>query len=271
MPFLDINQAKIHYQEAGQGPETIVFSHGLLMNCTMYRAQVEVLSKRYRCISYDHRGQGRSEVTKGGYDMDSLADDAAALIRALDCGACHFVGLSMGGFVGMRLAIHRPELLKSLTLMDTSAGPEPEHKKGSYRRMAFVGRWLGFRLVVKPVMKLLFGQTFLNDPDRESLREEWKQRLISLDRIGATRAARGVIERKGVEENLSGITTPTLIIVGEEDAATPVPMSRSIHEAISESKLAIIPRAGHTSNIEEPDAVNRALEPFLASVKWVSV
>ena len=132
MPFKQINGAKIYYEETGTGPETLIFSHGLLMNGDMFQQQVEVLSERYRCICYDHRGQSRSEVTDTGYDMDSLTEDAAALIRDLDAAPCHFAGLSMGGFVGMRLAIRHPELLKSLVLIETTADPEPEQNKGPY-------------------------------------------------------------------------------------------------------------------------------------------
>jgi len=263
MPFLDINQASIHYRESGTGPETIVFSHGLLMNGDMFRQQVAALSGRYRCISYDHRGQGRSEVTAGGYGMDSLTDDAAALIRNLGCAPCHFVGLSMGGFVGMRLAINHPGLLKSLTLMETSADPEPEENKGPYRRLAFVGRWLGFRLVVEPVMKILFGQTFLNDPERVSLRNECRKDLLALDRKGATRAAHGVIDREGVFDRLGEITIPTLILVGDEDVGTPPPKSERMHAAIAGSRMEIIPRAGHSSSLEEPESVTRSLTSFL--------
>jgi pimeloyl-ACP methyl ester carboxylesterase len=139
MPTRVINGAELHYEERGSGPETIVFSHGLLMSGDMFREQVEALSDRYRCVSYDHRGQARSAVTETGYDMDSLTADAAALISELGAAPCHFVGLSMGGFIGMRLAIHHRNLLRSLVLMDTSADPEPEENKGPYRRLAFVG------------------------------------------------------------------------------------------------------------------------------------
>lgn len=263
MQFLEINRAKIHYRQSGDGPQTIVFSHGLLMSCEMFRQQVEALSGNYRCISYDHRGQGRSEVTADGYDMDSLTEDAAALIRELDCAPCHFVGLSMGGFIGMRLAIRYPDLLRSLTLMETSADPEPGENKGPYRRLAFVGRWLGFRLVANPVMKIMFGRTFLRDPKKTELRNEWKRKLIALDRRGTTRAAYGVIDREGVYDRLSEIRTPTLILIGDEDVATPLPKSERMHAAIAGSKLEIIPRAGHSSSIEEPEAVTQALKTFL--------
>jgi pimeloyl-ACP methyl ester carboxylesterase len=266
MPFLDINDARIHYEESGSGPETIVFSHGLLMSGDMFREQVRAFSTAYRCIIFDHRGQGRSEVTRSGYDMDSLTGDAAALIEALDCAPCHFAGLSMGGFVGMRLAIRHPELLRSLMLIETTADPEPEENKGPYRRLAFVGRWLGFGLVADPVMKIMFGETFLNDPERADLREEWKSRIVGNRRIGTSRAAHGVIDREGVYEQLDRIDTPTLIITGDEDVATPLDKADRMHGAIKGSKLVHLPYAGHSSTIEFPFAVNRVIRPFLENL-----
>lgn len=264
MPNLDINGARIHYEETGEGPETLVFSHGLLMSGAMFDDQVAAFSDRYRCITFDHRGQGKSEVTSDGYDMDSLSEDAALLIRKLDCAPCHFAGLSMGGFVGMRLAVRYPQLLKSLTLMDTTADPEPEENRGPYRRLAFVGRWLGFRLVAKPVMKIMFGRSFLDDPERKILRERCRERLIALDRVGTHRAAHGVINREGFYQQLGQINSATLILVGDEDVATPVSKSERMHSAIKNSELVVIPGAGHSASIEEPQAVNEALERFFS-------
>jgi len=264
MPELRVRGALIHYEETGTGPETIVFSHGLLMSGEMFGGQVEALSKHYRCICYDHRGQGRSEVTESGYDMDALAADAAALIRELTVAPCHFAGLSMGGFIGMRLAIHYPELLNSLVLMDTSADPEPEQNKGPYRRLAFIGRWLGFRPVVRPVMKIMFGRTFLADPARASEQRRWRDHLMRLDRVGTRRAAHGVIDRTGVYEELRKIRAPTLILVGDEDVATVPAKAERIHQAIEGSQLVVIPGAGHSSSIEQPGLVTEAMETFLA-------
>jgi len=263
MPFKKINGTRIHYTETGSGPETIVFSHGLLMSGEMFADQVAAFNGRFRCITFDHRGQGQSEVTDVGYDMETLTQDAVSLIRELDCAPCHFAGLSMGGFVGMRLAIRHPELLKSLILLETAAGPEPEETKGPYRRLAFVGRWLGFRLVVRPVMKIMFGKTFLEDPARSATRGHWKKQIMSVDRIGASKAAHGMIDRVGVCDQLDRIDMPALILVGDEDVATPLPKAERMHEAIKDSKLVMIPRAGHSSTIEEPAVVNQALEAFL--------
>src|SRR5258708_16716078 len=164
MPRLQVNGADLHYEEQGAGPETVVFAHGLLWSGRMFDRQVAALAGRYRCVTFDFRGQGGSEVTGGGYDMDSLTADAAALIVALLCAPCHFVGLSMGGFVGMRLAIRHPELLRSLILLETSADPEPEASRRKYRRMNLAARWIGLGALAKPVMRIIFGRKFLVDP-----------------------------------------------------------------------------------------------------------
>ena len=266
MPVKHINGAALHYETAGSGPETVVFSHGLLMNGEMFRAQIDALGGTYRCIAYDHRGQGRSAVTGAGYDMDSLAQDAVALIRELGAAPCHLAGLSMGGFVGLRLAIHHPELLRSLILLDTSADPEPEANRGPYRRLALVGRWLGFRPVVNRVMKIMFGQTFLTDPARQAERERWRRHLLGLDRVGTARAAHGVIDREGVYEQLGRITVPTLILVGDEDVATVPAKAERMQQAIAGSKRVVIPGAGHSSSIEQPELVTAAMREFLASL-----
>src|SRR5215813_1651763 len=103
MPKMRVNGAELYYEDVGSGPQAIVFAHGLLWSCRMFDAEVALLKDRYRCVSFDFRGQGQTEVTKDGYDMDTLYEDAAALIGALNLAPCHFAGLSMGGFIGMRL------------------------------------------------------------------------------------------------------------------------------------------------------------------------
>jgi len=263
VPHIDVNGARLHYVEEGSGPETLLFSHGLLFSGAMFRAQIDAFKDRYRCIAYDHRGQGGSAVTKDGYDMDTLTDDAAALIEALDAGPCHFAGLSMGGFVGMRLAIRRPELLRSLMLLETSAEAEPHENVGKYKKLNFVARWFGLSLVAGKVMPIMFSQSFLNDPARAAEQAHWKAQLIANHRIGITRAVLGVTDRDSVIDQLGGITTPTLIIVGEEDVATVPEKSERMHAAIPGSTLVRVPKAGHSSSIEEPAAVNAAMAAFL--------
>lgn len=264
MPLITINDATLYYETHGTGPNTVVFAHGLLWSGRMFDAQVDALKDRYRCITYDLRGQGRSAITADGYDMDTLTEDAAALIQALDARPCHFVGLSMGGFIGMRLAARYPERVRSVVLLETSADPEPAENVPRYRFLNRIARWGGLRLVAGQVMPIMFGETFLQDPNRAAERAYWKQQLLANDRVGISRAVRGVIERAGVSDELDQIAAPTLILVGDEDVATVPAKSERMHALIPHSQLVIIPGAGHSSTIEQPEAVNAAIGKFLA-------
>lgn len=264
MPELQVPGARLHYEDTGGGAETIVFAHGLLWSGEMFAAQVAALRDRYRCVTFDFRGQGGSEVTAGGYDMDTLSEDAAALIAGLGCAPCHFAGLSMGGFVALRLALRRPELLRSLILLETTADPEPAPNVPRYRRLNLVARWLGLRLVAGRVMPIMFGEKFLTDPARAAERAAWRRRLVANHRVGISRAVRGVIERRGVGDEIHRIALPTLIVVGDQDVATVPAKSERMHARIAGSKLVVVPGAGHSSTVEEPAAVTAALGSFLA-------
>ena len=221
----------------------------------MFRAE-------YRVITYDHRGQGQSEVTLTGYDMDTLYEDAIGLIEQLGIAPVHFVGLSMGGFVGMRLAARRPDLLRSLILMETSAEGEPAENVPKYRTLSMVVKWPGTWAVAEPVMKIMFGKTFLNDPARADERQYWTNQLKQNKR-SIVRAVNGVIDRLPILPELGNIKVPTLVIVGDEDVATIPSKARKIHEYIAGSQLVVMPRGGHTSSIEEPEAVTGAIREFL--------
>ncbi|GAB4320736.1 MAG: 3-oxoadipate enol-lactonase [Phototrophicales bacterium] len=266
MPRIQVNGVELYYEESGSGEETIVFSHGLLMSLHMFDDQIAHFSKKYRCIAYDHRGQGQSEVTPDGYDMETCYEDAAAFIEALGVAPVHFVGLSMGGFVGMRLGARRPDLVKSLVLMETSADPEPSENLPRYRLLQFVARWISPKLIVNGASKSLFGQTFRTDPQYAERFKKWKKHIGNINRTGSMKAASGVFTRKPVYEEIASITTPTLVIVGEEDIATVPAKAERIHQQIAGSKLVRIPKAGHSASVEQPQAIIDAMEAFYASL-----
>jgi len=267
VPTVELDDARLYYEDSGGSGPPIVFSHGLLLDLRMFDAQVAALRGRFRCIAYDHRGQGRStSAPMRWYDMETCFRDAARLIDSLGATPCHFVGLSMGGFVGLRLAIRRPELLRSLTLLETSADPEPPENLGRYRLLNMIAKSLSIRLVAGRVLPILFGRTFLTDPARDSDRRLWRDRLIQNGRH-VWPAVNGVIDRESVYEQLSAIRTPTCIAVGDEDVATVPEKSRRMHAAIPGSQLELIPQAGHSSPIENPEAVTRLLQRFLGQLE----
>jgi pimeloyl-ACP methyl ester carboxylesterase len=194
--------------------------------------------------------------------MDNLCEDAVAFIKALAVAPCHFAGLSMGGFVGMRLAARYPELVKSLILMETSARAEPVENVPKYNRMNNVVKLLGPWAVKGPVMKIMFGHKFLTDASRKELKKHWVNELLHNKR-SITRAVEGITTRHRVEAELADIKCPTLVIVGDQDVATVPAQAVFIQSKIPQSRLVIIPGAGHTSSVEEPELVNNALDDFL--------
>lgn len=260
MPHVDLNGAKIHYTDTGGNRETIIFSHGLLMSGAMFEKQVSHFQDRYRCITFDHRGQGQSGVTDDGYDIETLTADAVALIEHLDIEPCHFVGLSMGGFVGMKLAAQKPELLKTLILLNTSADPQTKETGPKYRMLNFVARGIGLWAIIGSVMPIMFGQTFLSDPTRVKEKSRWAKAITGNHRIGITRAVSGVIERAGCSDLLCRINLPVGIGVGDEDIATKPEQSERLHASIEGSEMTLLKGTGHSSSIEAPMHVNDLIE-----------
>ena len=265
MPTIKIRNAEIFYNDTGKvsSGETLVFAHGLLWDNEMFAAQIEALRGNYRCIAFDFRGQGKSESTPSGYDMGSLALDTKELIEKLVDGPVHFLGLSMGGFIGMRLAIHHAKLLKSVLLLETTADAEPKENKPKYRRLAFIAKWFGVGVIANKTMEIMFSQSFLNDPEKTELKLQCLNRLKTLNRWEFGKAVHGVVDRNGVYGALNKINLPTLILVGDEDVATTPTKAERMHKAIKDSQLVTIQKAGHSSCMEQPEAVTKAVSDFL--------
>lgn len=265
MPNLLINGVNYHYEETGSGEETIIFSHGLLWSGHMFHKQVAYFKDRYRVITYDHRGQGKTEASADGYDMDTLYEDAAVLIEKFVGKPVIFAGLSMGGFVGMRLAARRPELIKKLILLETTADTEPAENVPKYKMLNNIVKYVGFWPVISKVMQIMFGRKFLNDATRAEEKKYWINQLKQNNRKGITKAVDGVIYRKGIADELHNIKCPTLIMVGDQDVATKPEKARKIHSLVPNSKLVVFEGGGHTSSVEEPEIYNTEIENFLKS------
>ncbi|MDX1615285.1 MAG: alpha/beta hydrolase [Candidatus Promineifilaceae bacterium] len=265
MSRIEIRGCDYYYENHGDGEETIFFAHGFLMSGEMFAAQVEALKDRYRCITFDWRGHGRSEVTADGYEMDSIYRDSCALIEALRAAPCHFVGFSMGGFVGLRVAARRPELVKTLTLIDTSAAAESMVNRLKYRLLAFVYRRINRAFAISQAMRILFGARFHRDPAWRAQRAFWREHIEQTDDLALKQAVSAVSDRPAVVDELDNISAPTLILIGEEEEAIGPEYAEQMDAGIANSKLISIPRAGHTTPVEAPQVVNEALTAFLAT------
>jgi len=261
------NGVELAVEDSGEGGSTVLFSHGLLYSLRMWDAQIAALRSRFRCVAYDHRGQGESEAATTGLDMDTLADDAVALIESLRLPPVHLVGMSMGGFVAMRVAARRPELVRSLVLVDTSAGPEPAENIPRYRRLEWVARWFGTWPVAGRVEAIMHGASARRDPARAADLRAWRERLIRADAVVMNRAVEGVLTRESAVALLPRIRCPTLVMVGEEDVATVPARSEELAAGIAGARLVRIPRAGHMSPIDAPEAVTAELGTFLETLR----
>lgn len=244
-----------------------MFSHGYLMSHRMYADQITALCPSARVIAFDHRCHGDSEKVQTEFGLQDLVDDAAALIRETCDGPVHFVGMSTGGFVGMRLALYQPELIKSLVLIDTSADHEDPKALRKNKLLLMVLGVFGFRPVINKAMSILMGASFLNDPKRQQQVGIWKSYIMSLDIKAIRQFGYAIFNRDSVLDELRQRDdfVPTQIIVGEVDQATPVKNATDMHDAISGSKLTVVPRAGHTSPIEEPQIVTDVLRVFFSN------
>ncbi len=263
MPEITANGVRLSFVERGSGAETVVFSHSYLVDHRHFESQVAALEGRYRVLAYDHRDHGASERVAGAYGMEEIYADAVAFLAATCDGPVHWVGLSSGGFVGVRLGIRRPELLRSLVLMDTSAEAEPWRNRVKYSLMLAAIPWIGFPPLMGETMRALFGPRFLRDARRREERELWRARIMANDPAAVVRFGRAIFSRGDLRAEAARIAVPTLVVVGERDRAKPPAEARRLAAAIPGARLEVIPHAGHLSTIEEPEAVDAVLGSFL--------
>ncbi|QYN22041.1 alpha/beta fold hydrolase [Amycolatopsis sp. DSM 110486] len=265
MPTIDVNGTSLAYTAAGPESGTaVVLSHSLFFDRTMFAPLVEILAgEGFRTVAYDHRNQGGSAPDRRDrLDMDTLAADAAALIEALGLGPCHFVGNSMGGFVALRLAARRPDLLLTAAALGSSA--EAENRLEEYQQLSGVVEAHGPGVIIDVLLRVMFGATSLTS--RPQLCDPWRTFMAQLPPAIAE-SVHGVIHRTGIEAELAGCATPVLAVAGSEDETYPQPISgRTIAEA-SGGQYVVVAAAGHSVALEQPERVAEQLLGHFATVR----
>ena len=255
---LNANGIEISYEIEGEGP-LVTFSHSLACNLSMWDEQVRVLRDRYRVLRYDTRGHGQTSAPTGAYTLDQLADDLKGLLDGLGVAATHFVGLSMGGMIGQVLALKHPAMVQSLTLCDTTSRYPPGAAAVWEERIKTVGAQ-GMEPMVAPTLERWFTPPFrARRKDLMGTIGTMIRRTPAAGYVGCCHA----LPKINVTERLRDVRCPALVIVGEDDPGTPVEMARDIHAALPVAELAVLCRASHLSNVEQPGEFNRALGGFL--------
>ena len=259
MPTIETSPGQhLYYEAQGEGERTAVFSHSYVCDGRQFESQAHALREAgWRTLVYDHRDHGRSGAATGPYALQDVVQDGLAVLDQLGGeGPVDWIGLSTGGFVGMRIAARHPERIRRLVLMDTSAAREPALKRMNYELLLLGLRLVGIKGVLPAASKSLFGRSFLNDDSRQALKEMWLERMAAYDPKGLHRFGKAIFARPDFIPDLPAITAPTLVLVGAEDVSTPVARSEELAAGIPEATLQIVPKAGHLSTIEAPEATS---------------
>lgn len=276
-----VNGTDLRVEEVGAGTETVVFASALFTNRGMFETPIDALRGDHRCISYDHRGQGDScfgvpQPSTHLLGAEGLYDDAVALLDHLQVDRCHWVGASIGGMVGMRLAARQPERVRSLILIGPSLRPAPKAARVQVDLMGLLVRIshafgpVGTavrRRVSEQVMGNLFGPTFMADPARAEDRERWRQHFAAQLVPAALPMLREVFRYPATgPELLACIQAPTLVLVGEEEYGG-TEEAQAAQRAIPGARLQTIPGAGHMVLVEQPHVGTAAITGFIRGVE----
>ncbi len=269
MTIANINGVNLNYEIAGRG-EVVVFIHGYTGSTQDWTNQVAVLSPKYRVVTLDLRGHGKSAAPKReeDYSVPIFAEDVFALLKFLNIKKCCLGGHSLGGFTAIQFALEHQDMLAGLVLVDTSSGKftrDPNYAQ-LRQKLDELARTQG--------LEAAFEYDADNNPVRierfqkhPELREVSRQKVLITSVDGYIYAARAIDKRESVTSRLSEIKVPTIIYWGNEDR----PFTEAIKilkEGISGSEMVTVKGVGHNPHEEAPDIFNKALLKFLGRVKW---
>jgi pimeloyl-ACP methyl ester carboxylesterase len=230
----------------------------------MWQDQRAPLQSICRVIAPDLRGYGETTVVPGKTTMEEFAGDLAALLDALAIDRIILGGLSMGGQIVFEFYRQFPQRVHALLLADTQPQVDTEEVRAT--RFATARRILdqGMQEYAEELLpKLLAKETIISHPD---VVERVRQMIVQTQPEGAAAALRGRAERRDYTQLLREIAVPTLIIVGSEDAFTPIPDAEVMHRGIAGSHLVILEGVGHMPNMERPGEFNAPLRQFLLPI-----
>jgi len=259
MPFAEVNNVRIHYELTGDSAlPVLVFSHSLGVNLGMWEAQLSALASSFRLLRYDTRGHGKSSAPAGPYTAADLGGDVIALLDALKIEQVNFCGLSMGGVIGLWLAINAPTHIHKLVLASTAAKIGTQEAWNT--RIAIVSQE-ALQSIIPGTLERWFTTDF-----RASAPEIVADIATSLEATTAQGylACCAAIRDADFRASIATVTASTLVISGSEDPVTPPQDGLFLAQNIAGAKFVELP-AAHLSNIESAREFNSVLLKFLTS------
>lgn len=259
MKNLTVGDLKIYYQDLGSG-YPVVLVHGMGSDLTIWEGIIPHIQKNFRTLALDLRGHGCSSKPPGPYSMEIFSQDIIGFLKHLDIRQAHFMGHSMGGAVLQELAIRKPELFNSLTLISSFAYVD-QHLEEVLLKLLRSLRDEGYADFFKECLKLANTPQFI---------EKNKEFFLEIEKVMAKKSSIPSLEHTinaclkiNFIESSTKIKTPTLIISGEEDAFVSVEHGMKIKNSIPHSKIEIMSDASHNMLVEQPDRTYRLIKKFL--------
>jgi len=257
---IEIEDIAMYYRQDGAGPPVLLL-HGLGSSSEDWELQIPALAERYKVFRPDLRGHGASSKPSGRSSVELLARDVIALARRLGTGPLHVIGVSLGGMVAFQIALDAPELVRSLTILNSG----PEMKLMTVRQhVAIVGRFLTLRLFGLRRMADELAKRLFPKPEQGDLRETFVARWSTNDAGAYERTLRGMIGWS-VKARLCAIDCPVLVVSGDRDY-TPVEAKARYVAELPNARLEVIEDSGHFTPFDQPARLNAILVAFLDEV-----
>jgi pimeloyl-ACP methyl ester carboxylesterase len=265
MPTAQVNGTRMNYTDTGGQGTPLLLLHAFPLHSGMWQQQIDTLGDRFRLIAPDLKGFGASDAPEDAadYSMDGYARDLKALLDELGVEKATVAGLSMGGYIVFAFLRLYRDSVAALVLADTRAEADPPEGKDKRSAQQAQVREQGTAGLIDGLAGAL-----LSEDTRESQPEvvARAKELMQNPPAGFIGALEAMKNRPDSTGDLAQIKVPTLVIVGENDGVTPPDASRKMHEYVGGSRLVVLPRVGHLSNLEASEAFSEALGEFLGEL-----
>ena len=260
MPIYNLQDLNLYYEVVGDGPPLLLI-HGLGSSSRDWEKQIEPFAKNFQVITLDLRGHGQSGKPPGPYNIRMFADDTVALIHELDVAPLHVVGISMGGMVAFELAVHFPELLRSMVIVNSY----PEVRVETFRDYLQIWRrYLILELLGMRGMGVALSKRLFPYPEQAELRELFVQRWAENDKRAYRESLRAIVNWD-VEAHIDEIRCPVLVIASDQDYM-PLEEKKAYAAKIPNAKLAVVEDAHHAVTVERPEQFNAVMRELLVSL-----
>lgn len=259
MPHAAVNGQQIHYSDTGGDGPVVILAHGFLMDLEMFEHQVAALRDRYRVITWDERGFGKTVFDGNSFTYWDSAADCIGLLDHLGIDRAVVGGMSQGGFLSMRAALTAPERVRALILLDTAAGLDsPEVLAGN---QGMVDMWLS----AGPVDELAqaVATIIIDDPVEDA---KWIAKWQARPKESLTEPSRCLLTRDDISDRLGEIACPALVVHGTEDTALTMEHAEDMASRLSGCGGVVKVSGAHAANLTNPDPVNAAILDFLAGL-----